>query len=82
MSNEIINPYQTFRDDNGVVLANGTITFYVNTTTTLDSIFSDEALTVSQSNPYTFTDIHAVAQKYDLTETETRQLLMEFHDGE
>jgi len=53
MSNEIINPYQTFRDSAGVVLASGTITFLVNTTTTKASIFSDEALTVAQSNPYT-----------------------------
>jgi len=53
MSNEIINPYQTFRDSAGVVIANGTITFLVNTTTTKASIFSDEALTVAQSNPYT-----------------------------
>ena len=53
MSNEVINPYQTFRDDDGNVLANGTITFYVNTTTALDTIYSNEALTTSQSNPYT-----------------------------
>ena len=53
MSNEVINPDQTFRDDDGNVLANGTIGFYVNTTSNLDSIFSDEALTVPQENPYT-----------------------------
>ena len=52
MSNEVINPYQTFRDNTGNVLANGTVGFYVNTTSDLDSIFSDEALTVSQTNPY------------------------------
>lgn len=53
MSNEIINPYQTFRDDVGQPLANGTITFNVNNTTTIDTIYSDEALSVTQSNPYT-----------------------------
>ena len=53
MSNEIINPYQTFRDDSGVVLASGTITFLVNTTTTKAPIYSDESLSVAQSNPYT-----------------------------
>jgi len=52
MSNEIINPYQTFYDDSGIPLANGTISFLVNTTTTLGTIFSDEALTVAQANPY------------------------------
>ena len=52
MSNEIINPYQTFYDDSGIPLANGTISFLVNTTTTLGTIYSDEALTVAQANPY------------------------------
>lgn len=53
MSNEIINPYQTFYDDSGGPLANGTISFLVNLDTALDTIFSDEALTVAQANPYT-----------------------------
>lgn len=53
MSRELINPYQQFRDSNGNVLAAGTLTFNVNLTSTLDTIYSDEALTVAQSNPYT-----------------------------
>jgi len=53
MSYNVINPYQIFYDSTGQPRANGTVTFYVNTTTTLGSIYSDEALTVSQSNPYT-----------------------------
>ena len=53
MSYNVINPYQTFYDSNGNPRANGTVTFYVNTTTTLGSIYSDEALTVPQTNPYT-----------------------------
>jgi hypothetical protein len=53
MSNEIINPYQQFLDDAGNPLAAGTITFYVNNTTTLTTVYSDEALTIAQANPYT-----------------------------
>jgi len=54
MSNEVINPYQQFRDDtNGNVLENGTLTFNVNESSTLSTIYSDEALTIAQSNPYT-----------------------------
>lgn len=53
MSLNVINPYQTFRDSTGAVRADGIITFYDNRTTDLASIFSDEALSVSQSNPYT-----------------------------
>lgn len=53
MSYNVINPYQVFYDSTGKVRAAGKITFYLNTTTTLASIFSDEALTVAQSNPYT-----------------------------
>ena len=53
MSYNVINPYQTFYDSNGNPRANGTVTFYVNTTTTLGSIYSDEALTIAQANPYT-----------------------------
>ncbi len=53
MSNSAINIRPTFRDSNGLPRANGLLTFYVNKTTTLASIFSDEDLTVAQSNPYT-----------------------------
>jgi len=53
MSYNVINPYQTFYDSTGAVRASGIVTFYDNKTTDLASIFSDEALTVAQSNPYT-----------------------------
>jgi len=53
MSFNVINPHQIFRDSTGAVRAGGFITFYNNLTTDLASIFSDEALTVAQSNPYT-----------------------------
>jgi len=53
MSYNVINPYQTFRDSTGAVRAGGFITFYENKTTTAASIYSDELLTVAQSNPYT-----------------------------
>lgn len=53
MTNEVINVFQKFRDDTGKALENGTITFNVNLSTTLDTIFSDEALTIPQANPYT-----------------------------
>ncbi len=53
MSNEVINPYQQFKDDDGDPVENGTLTFFENLTTTLATIFSDEALTIPQTNPYT-----------------------------
>ena len=53
MSNEVINPYQTFYDAAGAPLANGTIQFNVNLTTTKGTIYSDEALATTQANPYT-----------------------------
>ena len=53
MSNEIINTFQTFYDSKGNTLANGTISFFKNRTTDLETIFSDEDLTVAQANPYT-----------------------------
>ena len=53
MSNEVINPDQQFLDAAGNPLASGTVTFNVNETGTLATIYSDEALTVPQSNPYT-----------------------------
>ena len=53
MANEVINPYQVWRDDVDTPLAGGGLRIYVNRTTTLGTAFSDEALTVAQSvNPY------------------------------
>ena len=53
MSNEVINPDQQFLDALGAPLAAGTIAFNVNLTSTLGTIYSDEALTIAQANPYT-----------------------------
>jgi len=52
MSNNAINVRQVFRDSLGKVRADGLVYFYVNKTTELAKIFSDEDLTVPQSNPY------------------------------
>ncbi len=52
MSFEIINPFQTFWDSSGIVRSGGFVTFFVNRTTTKGFIFSDEALSIGQSNPY------------------------------
>jgi len=50
----IVNAFQKFYASDGVTaLGGGTATFYLNKTTTLASIFSDPALSVSQTNPYT-----------------------------
>lgn len=53
MSFNTVNPYQQFIDSTGKVRVNGIATFFTNTTTTKASIFSDEALSVAQNNPYT-----------------------------
>lgn len=54
MSNELINPYQTWRDDSGNAVANGTLTIFDNgTAVKKEEVYSDEALTTTQSNPYT-----------------------------
>lgn len=49
----VINPYQQFIDASGNPLSAGTLTFYLNGTETLATIYSDPALTIAQSNPYT-----------------------------
>lgn len=53
MSNNLINPQITYRDLTGKVRANGLLYFYVNNTTTLTTVYSDESLTIPQANPYT-----------------------------
>ena len=53
MSNEIINPFQTFRDDRGAVLDGGGLRIQVNGTTTLGTAFSDSDLQNAQTvDPY------------------------------
>lgn len=50
----LINPYQVFYDNSGNVLSSGTLTFYVNgDINTQQNVYSDSALTTTQSNPYT-----------------------------
>ena len=49
----VMNPYQTVRDAVGVALAAGTIQFNETGTSNAASIYSNAALTSSQSNPYT-----------------------------
>ena len=53
MSNEVINPFSRYEDDAGTPLDAGTLTFNTNLTTTLSTVYSDEALTTAQANPYT-----------------------------
>jgi len=53
MTGLALNPYSQFLDDAGVVLSNGTLTFNVNNTTTISTIFTDLTGLVAQSNPYT-----------------------------
>ena len=53
MANDVINPYQTWRDDRGKPLAAGKLKIYENRTSTIGTAFSDSALTVAQSvDPY------------------------------
>ena len=52
MGSNVINPYQQYVDDNDVPLAAGSIQFYTNRTTTASTIYSDDALSVEQANPY------------------------------
>ena len=48
----VVNIFQKYYANDGVTaLGGGTLTWYLNKTTTLASIFSDPALTVSQTNP-------------------------------
>jgi len=61
MSDRIVTAYQQFLDDNGDPVANGTIEFFENFTTTPKTIFSDPAFTTPQTNPYTL-DINGSVQ--------------------
>lgn len=53
MTFRVKNPYTRFLDSTGEPRAGGLVTFFNNNTTVKASIFSDEALTIAQSNPYT-----------------------------
>ena len=57
VANDAINPVQQFRTFTGLPNANGQIEFFTDSGRgTPKLIFSDEALTVAQSNPYTLDD--------------------------
>ena len=57
MANELLNPFQQFKDNGGTILERGTIEFFNEGQVVVQkSIFSDSDLTVSQSNPYTLDD--------------------------
>ncbi|MEY5060372.1 MAG: hypothetical protein RIS45_293, partial [Planctomycetota bacterium] len=51
--NQSTSGLQTFYDDDGNVLANGTVTFYTVGTSTLKTIWSNKNKSVAQSNPVT-----------------------------
>ncbi len=53
MANEVINPYQLFRDDDGDPLAGGSLRIFVNRTSTIGTAYSDSELTIAQEvDPY------------------------------
>jgi len=52
MSNRFVTAYQQFLDDNGDPVANGTVQFWENKTTTPKTIYSDPEFTTPQTNPY------------------------------
>lgn len=75
----ISNPYVQYLDSTGEPVAAGTLTVYQNGTTTLASIYSDAALTVAQSNPYTLNSLGQVAG--DIFINETVRLLLKDSSG-
>lgn len=62
MANEVVNPFQLFRDDRGNPLAAGKIFVRQNGTSAPGSAFADSDLTIpQQSNPYTLDNYGRVA---------------------
>ena len=62
MANDVINPYQTLRDNRGKPLAAGKLKVYVNRTTSIGTAFSDSDLTIAQSvDPYVLDNYGRVA---------------------
>ena len=49
MANEVVNPFQTYRNAKGAVLAGGSLRILQPGTSTLGTAFSDSALTISQT---------------------------------
>lgn len=52
MAGLVLNPYTQFKDDAGLILSNGTLTFSVNKGTGATTIFTTLEADVQQSNPY------------------------------
>ncbi len=48
MANEVVNPFQLYRDDKGVPLAGGSLRIMVAGTSQLGTAFSDSALQIEQ----------------------------------
>ncbi len=72
MSNDLINPFQQFQQFAGQPNANGQVEFFeTSARITPKAIFSDDALMVAQSNPYTLDDIGRIRGdvKYEGTAT-------------
>lgn len=74
MSFYVVNPDEIFFDSTGLPRAGGFATFFVNTTTTKANIYSDEALTVAQANPYTLDAYGRIAGDVKFTGLVTMQL--------
>lgn len=53
MTVSVFNLYQQYKDASGNVLSGGTLTFYEAGTVTPKAIYTTQAATVAQSNPYT-----------------------------
>lgn len=53
MTVSVFNLYQQYKDASGNVLSGGTLTFYEAGTTTPKTVYTTQAATVAQSNPYT-----------------------------
>lgn len=56
-------PVEALLDTNVIALAGGSITFYLTETTTLETIYTDDDLTIPANNPYT---LDAVGQHGDI----------------
>jgi len=72
VSNDLINPFQQFQQFAGLANANGTVEFFETAARiTPKSIFSDDALTIAQSNPYLLDDYGRIRGdvKYEGTAT-------------
>jgi len=84
VANEAINQNQLFLQFAGKPNRNGTIEFFTDSgRTILKNIFSDEALTVAQSNPYTLDDTGRISEagEGEVHYTGTATLVHEDNNG-